>query len=145
MADEVNTGDRLVNGINQVSDVIGTLVPTVGAIGTLVRLIASAVRPTDVQKAQPFDEAIAAYDAAKGGLDTAISGFEQAKTAAEFRATGGARRSFTAGRPVLTNASATRPAEPSVTAPEVATAAVTPEQPATPPAPPAGGISTQTS
>jgi hypothetical protein len=76
------TGDKIVSDITQVTDVIGTLVPTVGAIGALVRLVAAAVRPTDAQKAQAFDAAIAEYDAAKGALDLSIDGFEAAKATA---------------------------------------------------------------
>jgi len=76
------TGDRIVNDINQVTTVIGTLIPTVGAIGGMIRLIATAVRPTDAQQAQAFDAAIAEFDAAKRGLDTAIGGFDAAKAAA---------------------------------------------------------------
>lgn len=75
-------GAKVVAGINDAADIIGTLVPTVAALGGLVRLIATAVRPTDAQKAQAFDEAIAAFDDAKAGLDTAVSGFEQAKAQA---------------------------------------------------------------
>ncbi len=77
-----STGDRIVGGINEATEVIGTLVPTVAALGGLIRLIATAVRPTDAQKAQEFDAAILAYDKAKEGLDTAITGFEAAKAEA---------------------------------------------------------------
>ncbi len=67
--------------VDQVTDMLGTLVPTIGAIGGIVRLIATAVRPSDAQQAQLFDAAIAEYDAARAGLDTAIGGFEAAKAA----------------------------------------------------------------
>jgi hypothetical protein len=83
------TGDKIVADINQITNIIGTFVPTIGAIGSMVRLIATAVRPTDAQKAQVFDAAIADYDAAKVGLDTAIDGFKQAKAAASVHAQGG--------------------------------------------------------
>lgn len=79
---EQSTGDKIVAGINDVTNVVGTLVPTIGALGSMVRLIAAAVRPTDAQKAEAFDAAIAEYDAARAGLDTAIAGFEAAKAAA---------------------------------------------------------------
>lgn len=78
-----STGDKVVAGINDATAVIGTLVPTVAALGSLVRLIATAVRPSEAQKAQEFDAAIAEFDKAKAGLDTAISGFEAAKAAAQ--------------------------------------------------------------
>jgi hypothetical protein len=77
-----STGAKIVGGINDATEVIGTLVPTVAALGSLVRLIATAVRPSEAQKAQEFDAAILAFDKAKEGLDTAISGFEAAKAAA---------------------------------------------------------------
>lgn len=77
------TGDKIVGDINQVTQVIGTLVPTIGAIGGIVRLIATAVRPTDAQKAQAFDQAIAEYDSAAGALAAAVAGFDQAKAQAQ--------------------------------------------------------------
>jgi hypothetical protein len=77
------TGDKIVGDINQVTQVIGTLVPTIGAIGGMIRLIATAVRPTDAQKAQAFDDAIASYDSAAAGLATSVAGFDDAKKAAE--------------------------------------------------------------
>ncbi len=79
---EQNKGDKIVAGINQATEVIGTLVPTVAALGGLVRLIATAVRPSDAQKAQEFDDAIAAFDNAKSQLDVSVDGFEQAKAQA---------------------------------------------------------------
>jgi hypothetical protein len=75
-------GAKVVAGINDATDIISTLVPTVAALGGLVRLIATAVRPTDAQKAQAFDAAIAEFDTAKAGLDAAVDGFEQAKAQA---------------------------------------------------------------
>jgi hypothetical protein len=84
-----STGQKIVGTVNDATELIGTLVPTIGAIGGIVRLIATAVRPTDAQKAQAFDDAIAAYDAAKTGLDSAVAGFDQAKAAAEAKKAGG--------------------------------------------------------
>lgn len=83
-----STGDKIVGDIDQVTKVIGTLVPTVGALGSMIRLIATAVRPTDAQKAQAFDDAIAAYDAAEVDLQAAVSGFDAAKAAAQAPAAG---------------------------------------------------------
>jgi hypothetical protein len=80
-----STGQKIIGGVNDATELIGTLVPTIGAIGGIVRLIATAVRPTDAQKAQAFDQAIAEYDIAKGALDTAVEGFEAAKLEAEKR------------------------------------------------------------
>jgi hypothetical protein len=74
-----SAGDSIVARINDVSNVIGTLVPTVGAIGSMVRLLATALRPTDAQAAQVFDDAIAAFDAKVAGLNASIDAFEQAK------------------------------------------------------------------
>lgn len=74
-----SAGDSLVARINDVSNVIGTLVPTVGAIGSMVRLLAGALRPTEAQAAQLFDDAIADFDAKVAGLNASIAGFEQAK------------------------------------------------------------------
>ncbi len=82
-------GDKIVAGINEASEVIGTLVPTVAAIGALARLIATAIRPSDAQKAQVFDDAIAKVDASLDKLDTAIGGFEAAKAQAATAALGG--------------------------------------------------------
>lgn len=84
MVDENKSGgDKVVAQIESVSNVIGTLVPAVASIGGLIRLIATAVRPTDAQKAQPFDAAIADLDQKIGGLKDSIAGFEQAKAQAE--------------------------------------------------------------
>lgn len=77
---------NLAAQITSVADVIGTLVPTVGAIGVLVRLIASALRPTDAQKAQDFDAAIADLDAKVVGLNSSIAAFETAKAQAPSQA-----------------------------------------------------------
>jgi hypothetical protein len=101
-----STGQKIVSGVNDATELIGTLVPTIGAIGGIVRLIATAVRPTDAQKAQAFDDAIAAYDAAKTGLDTAVAGFDQAKAAAEAKKAGG-------GNPVGAMTAKTGGAKPS--------------------------------
>jgi hypothetical protein len=79
-------GGTFVDKVTSVSDLIGTLVPTVGAIGVLVRLIASAVRPSDAQQAQAFDAAIAELDAKIVGLNSAIGGFEAAKAQAPSQA-----------------------------------------------------------
>lgn len=79
---ETTQGEKIVASIDQATQIIGTLLPIVGTIGSMVRLIATAIRPTDAQKAQIFDDAIAQYDAARAGLDTAIAGFEAAKAAA---------------------------------------------------------------
>lgn len=81
--DGKSAGDKVVSEINSATEIIGTLVPTIGAIGGMVRLIATAVRPTDAQKAQVFDAAIADYDNAAGELAAAIGGFDAAKKAAE--------------------------------------------------------------
>lgn len=78
-------GDKLVAQINDITNVIGTLVPTVGAIGNMVRLVVKAVRPSDAQKAQPFQDAIAAFDAQVQKLNDSIAGFEQAKQQAQER------------------------------------------------------------
>lgn len=75
--------------IDGVTSLIGTLVPTIGAIGTMTRLVATAVRPTDAQKAQEFDAAIAEFDMARNQLGDAVKGFEAAKAAAA-QAHGGA-------------------------------------------------------
>jgi len=87
MAGEGQSGatgaNKVVDEINQVTQVVGTLVPAVGAIGSMVRLIATAVRPTDAQKAQEFDAAIADFDAQLGKLNDAIAGFDAAKAAAQ--------------------------------------------------------------
>jgi len=72
-----------------------------------VRLIASAVRPSDAQQAQAFDDAIAEYDAAKAGLDVATDGFEAAKAAA---AAHGSSSAAPAAKPV--SAMGTGSAEP---------------------------------
>lgn len=82
-----SVGGTIVADINSATEIIGTLVPTIGAIGAMVRLIATAIRPTDAQQAQTFDAAIADYDAARAGLDAAIAGFAAAKAAAEARPT----------------------------------------------------------
>lgn len=74
-----SAGDKVVAQINDITNVIGTLVPTVGAIGSMVRLIAKAVKPSDAQKAQPFADAIAAFDAQVAKLNESIGAFEQAK------------------------------------------------------------------
>lgn len=81
--EHTNAGDdKLVAKVDSVADVIGTLVPTVSAIGSMVRLIAAAVRPTDAQKAQAFDAAIAEFDQKIVGLNSAVAGFEPAKASA---------------------------------------------------------------
>jgi hypothetical protein len=77
-----SAGDKVVSQINDITNVIGTLVPTIGAIGGMVRLIAKAVKPSDAQKAQPFQDAITAFDAQVAQLNAAVAGFEQAKTQA---------------------------------------------------------------
>lgn len=83
MVDEKKSkGEAVLAGFTQGAEIIETLVPTVGAIGGMVRLLLTAFRPTDAQKAEEFDAAIAKYDAAKDRLDTAIAGFEGAKAAA---------------------------------------------------------------
>lgn len=74
-----SAGDKIVAGVDEAATVIGTLVPTVAALSSLVRLIATAVRPSEAQKAQQFDSAIAELDAANGQLQTAVAGFEAAK------------------------------------------------------------------
>lgn len=80
--EHTSAGDKLVAKVDSVADVIGTLVPTVSAIGSMVRLIAAAVRPTDAQKAQAFDAAIAEFDQKIVGLNSAVAGFEPAKAKA---------------------------------------------------------------
>lgn len=77
-----STGDSIVAKINAVSDIVGTLVPTVGAIGSMVRLVATAVRPTDAQQAQLFDDAIADFDKSVEGLNAVVADFDKAKAAA---------------------------------------------------------------
>lgn len=77
-----STGDTIVARINDLTNVIGTLVPTVGAIGGIVRLVATVIRPSDAQAAQVFDAAIAGLDAAEARLNASIEGFEAAKAAA---------------------------------------------------------------
>lgn len=84
-----STGQKIVGTVNDATELIGTLVPTIGAIGGIVRLIATAVRPTDAQKAQAFDDAIAEFDKAKSALDTAVDGFEAAKAEAAKKAAQG--------------------------------------------------------
>ena len=74
-----NTADKVVEQVNSITAVIGTLVPAVAGIGAAVRIIASLVRPTDAQKAQVFDDAIAALDGSLVTFNAAIDGFEQAK------------------------------------------------------------------
>jgi len=81
--------EKIVAGINDATEVLGTLVPSIAAIGGMVRLIATVVRPTAAQQAQAFDAAIAEFDAAKAGLDAAIAGFEAAKAAAAAKAAEG--------------------------------------------------------
>lgn len=105
------TGDKVVADINQVTQVIGTLVPTIGAIGGMIRLIATAVRPTDAQKAQAFDAAIADYDAAAAGLASAINGFEDAKKAAESRLAAGATGGPVAGMTTKSSGAAAKPSD----------------------------------
>ena len=83
-----STGDKVVSEIDSVTQVIGSLVPTIGAIGSMVRLIATAFRPSDAQKAQAFDAAIAEFDTAAAGLAEAVAGFEAAKAAASKAASG---------------------------------------------------------
>jgi hypothetical protein len=85
---EQSAAEKVVGNINEVTQAIGTLVPTIGAIGSMVRLIATAVRPTDAQKAQAFDAAIAEFDAASAGLASAVAGFDQAKASVEAKKTG---------------------------------------------------------
>lgn len=102
-------GDKIVGGIDEVTKVIGTLVPTVAALGGLIRLIATAVRPSDVQKGQAFDAAIAEYDKAKAGLDTSISGFEAAKAAAQD--VQGVAKQPAEGKPVTAMKAGTKPSD----------------------------------
>lgn len=75
-------GEKFVEGVDHATELIGTLVPTVAAIGGIVRLLATAFRPTDAQKAQEFDAAIAVLDGSLDKLDVAVSGFEAAKAEA---------------------------------------------------------------
>jgi len=73
---------KAVQTVEDISNIVGALVPTVAAIGGAVRLILSAVKPSDAQKAQPYAEASAALKTTLSGLASAIDGFEAAKTAA---------------------------------------------------------------
>jgi hypothetical protein len=82
-ADGQSSGNKIVNGVNDVANIVGTLFPAVAAIGTMVRLIAMEVRPSDAQKAQSFDAAIAEVDQKISGLNDAIAGFDAAKATAE--------------------------------------------------------------
>ncbi len=83
-------GAKIVEGINDATEIVGTLVPAVSALAGIVRLLVTAVRPTDAQKAQAFDEAIAKVDDSLDKLDTAIAGFDAAKAAAAAKDAGSA-------------------------------------------------------
>lgn len=73
------TGDKIISEIDTATKVLGTLVPSVAAIGGLVRLLATTLRPSDAQQAQVFAAAIATYDVAAADLTAAVAGFEIAK------------------------------------------------------------------
>ena len=83
-----SAGDNLVKRIDDVSNVIGTLIPAVSAIGSMVRLVTAALRPTEAQAAQLFDDAIAEFDSKVAGLHAAIDGFEKAKQDAAAKTQG---------------------------------------------------------
>ena len=81
-----STGDKIVGDINQVVRYGSHWHARAGHWRHLAEwfaLIATAVRPSDAQKAQAFDDAIAGYDAAAADLSSAIAGFEAAKAAAQ--------------------------------------------------------------
>lgn len=80
------TADTAITDIAKVADAIGALVPTVAAIGSMIRLIATAVRPTDAQKAQAFDAAMVDLDKRVDGLNASIAAFDAAKAQANAQA-----------------------------------------------------------
>ena len=69
--------EKLLKQLEGANTLIATLVPTVGAIGGIVRIIAKAVRPTDAKKAQGFDAAIAELDAALPQLRTSLDDYQR--------------------------------------------------------------------
>lgn len=80
-ANDQSTLDKLNQGAQSAERLIETFIPTVGAIGTLVRLIASEFRPTDAQKAQEFDAAIAELDASRTNLHAALDDYQRIRAA----------------------------------------------------------------
>lgn len=106
-------GAKAVQTVEDISNVIGTLVPTVAAIGGAVRLILSAVKPSDAQKAQPYVDASAQLKSALGELASAISGFDAAKAAAQGGTLdAGKPSSVSAGQTTGPLGSAVKPLEP---------------------------------
>lgn len=79
-------GKSVTDKINDVTNLVGTLVPAVASIGNMIRLVATAVRPSDAQKAQAFDAAIAELDAKVSALNSSIAEFDNAKAQAAANA-----------------------------------------------------------
>lgn len=75
--------EKAVATVDHLANVVGTLIPTVAAIGGAVRLLLTAVRPTDAQKAQAYDEASAVLKKAIQDGQAALAGFDEAKKQAE--------------------------------------------------------------
>lgn len=86
MSGENTGGNQVVRTVDNVAEILGTLVPTIGAIGGAVRLLLSAARPSDAKKAQAYDAASAELKTALGDLSTAINAFEEAKRQAAANA-----------------------------------------------------------
>ncbi len=80
---EIEMVDNKVTGaINSVGDTAAALIPTVTAVATLVRLIATVVQRSNKDAAAEFDPAIKKLDDAVAGLKESIAGFEAAKATA---------------------------------------------------------------
>lgn len=70
--------------VEALTNTVGSIVPMIGVIGGLVRLIAGAVKPNSAQQAQEFEQAIAAFDNQRAALGAAINEFN-----AKYPPTGG--------------------------------------------------------
>lgn len=71
--------DKAQKQIESLTNLVGTLLPAVGAISGIIRLAGKAIRPSDARKAQEFDAAMAEVKQHHAALGGSLAEFDRIK------------------------------------------------------------------